>query len=241
MAPWNVGADRSLGRSPTYRPLPAVFRNVQTAAGLCSAQPQCEHLRYVRAALNLRYGATSRLIYLGETNGLESSEDCRSTGGHGNQHVRLRSAQIDRIEAICPASQAIRLLRAVAGVRRPGCQDGGIYPHRVTVFEGLGTHVDFYQRRLLSTSSQPVVRGRFICCAAFKRPLYRKVALRAPVRKVGKIAGRGPVSEADARPALMASSESKILRGHQMNPARPGGRSDLACADVAFLEARRAE
>src|SRR6266851_1694305 len=149
MAPWNVGADRSLGRSPTYRPLPAVFRNVQTAAGLCSAQPQCEHLRYVRPALNLRYGATSRLIYLGETNGLESSEDCRSTGGHGNQNVRLRSAQIDRIAAICPAPQAIRLFRAVAGVR-PGCQDGSIYPDWVSVFEGLGTHVESCQRLPLS-------------------------------------------------------------------------------------------
>src|SRR5712691_12538397 len=119
MAPWNEAADRSLGRSPTYR-IPcqrysATFKQSRVGA----ARPQCEHLRYVRPALNLRYGAISRLIYLGETNGLESSEDCRSTGGHGNQHVRLRSAQIDRIAAICPASQAIRLLRAVAGVRRP--------------------------------------------------------------------------------------------------------------------------
>ncbi len=38
MAPWNEGADRSLGRSPTYRPLPEVFRDVQTVAGLCSAR-----------------------------------------------------------------------------------------------------------------------------------------------------------------------------------------------------------
>jgi len=117
MAPWNVGADRSLGCSPTYRTFG--LPQSSTVAGLCGAQAQCEHLRYVRPALNLRHGATSRLIYLGETNGLESSEDCRSTGGHGNQHVRLRSAQIDRIEAICPAPQAIRLLRAVAGVRCP--------------------------------------------------------------------------------------------------------------------------
>ena len=27
-------------------------------------------------------------------NDLENSEDCRSAGGHGNQHVRLRSAQL---------------------------------------------------------------------------------------------------------------------------------------------------
>jgi hypothetical protein len=29
-----------------------------------------------------------------DLNGLESSEGCRSAGGHGNQHVRLRSAQV---------------------------------------------------------------------------------------------------------------------------------------------------
>src|SRR5258708_26094720 len=46
-------------------------------------------------------------MYLGETNGLESSENCRSAGGHGNQHVRLRSAQIDRIETIGPARSQI--------------------------------------------------------------------------------------------------------------------------------------
>jgi hypothetical protein len=38
---------------------------------------------------------------------LEDSEDCRSVGGHGNQHVRLRSAQIDCIETICPALAAL--------------------------------------------------------------------------------------------------------------------------------------
>jgi hypothetical protein len=116
---------------------------------------------------------------LGETNGLESSEDCRSTGGHGNQHVRLRSAQIDRIEAICPASEAIRLLPAVAGVRRPGRQDGGIYPDRVAVFEGLGTHAGTYQ----PTSCE----ARVFSTPAFRRPFYQKSRL--PVRKVGKIAG----------------------------------------------------
>jgi hypothetical protein len=39
---------------------------------------------------------------------LEDSEDCRGAGGHGNQHVRLRSAQIDCIETICPALAAPR-------------------------------------------------------------------------------------------------------------------------------------
>jgi hypothetical protein len=47
---------------------------------------------------------------------LEDSEDRRSVGGHGNQHVRLRIAQVDRIETFCPALAALPL-RAAAGVR----------------------------------------------------------------------------------------------------------------------------
>jgi hypothetical protein len=38
---------------------------------------------------------------LGEPNDLENSEDRRSAGRHGNQHVRLRDAQVS--EAFCPA------------------------------------------------------------------------------------------------------------------------------------------
>jgi hypothetical protein len=30
----------------------------------------------------------------GEMHDLEDTEDCRSAGGHGNQHVRLRGAQV---------------------------------------------------------------------------------------------------------------------------------------------------
>ena len=54
-------------------------------------------------------GSTLRDVapnYLGDPNDLENSEDSRSAGGHGNQHVRLRCAQIDGIEAICPAPAA---------------------------------------------------------------------------------------------------------------------------------------
>ena len=51
------------------------------------------------------FGADVAPNYLGEQNDLEYSEDCRSAGGHGNQHVRLRSAQIDGIKTICPAPQ----------------------------------------------------------------------------------------------------------------------------------------
>jgi len=133
--------------------------------GSVQRTPQCEHLRYVRPALNLRYGAISRLIYLGETNGLESSEDCRSTGGHGNQHVRLRSAQIDRIAAICPAPQAIRLLRAVAGVRRPGCQDGRVYS------TGYRLRGPRHSHRTLSAN---IVRGPRIWYARVQTSLVSK-------------------------------------------------------------------
>jgi len=41
---------------------------------------------------------------LGEPNDLENSEDRRSVGGHGNQHVRLRSAQIDGSRYDLPGS-----------------------------------------------------------------------------------------------------------------------------------------
>ena len=41
-----------------------------------------------------------------DPNGLEDSEDCRSAGRHGNQHVRLRRAQVVRPETICPALAA---------------------------------------------------------------------------------------------------------------------------------------
>jgi hypothetical protein len=44
---------------------------------------------------------------MGGSNDLESSKDCRSAGGHGNQHVRLRGAQIGRIGTICPVRKAI--------------------------------------------------------------------------------------------------------------------------------------
>jgi hypothetical protein len=42
----------------------------------------------------------------GGSNGLEGSKDCRSVGGHGNQHVRLRSAQISLSGVTCPVQEA---------------------------------------------------------------------------------------------------------------------------------------
>jgi hypothetical protein len=54
------------------------------------------HLPHVRARLRYNHGSTSRqTICLRDPNDLENSEGCRSAGGHGNQHVRLRIAQID--------------------------------------------------------------------------------------------------------------------------------------------------
>jgi len=40
------------------------------------------------------------------SNVLEGSKDCRSVGGHGNQHVRLRSAQISLSGVTCPVQEA---------------------------------------------------------------------------------------------------------------------------------------
>ena len=38
----------------------------------------------------------------GGSNGLEGSKDYRCVGGHGNQHVRLRSAQVSLSGTTCP-------------------------------------------------------------------------------------------------------------------------------------------
>ena len=74
------------------------------------------YLRYFRAGPKFNFGMSIAPDYLGDPNDLENSEDCRSAGGHGNQHVRLRSAQIDDLDAICPAPEATPWLRAVADV-----------------------------------------------------------------------------------------------------------------------------
>ena len=43
----------------------------------------------------------------GGSNGLEGSKDCRSVGGHGNQHVRLRSPQVSLSGTTCPVQEPI--------------------------------------------------------------------------------------------------------------------------------------
>src|SRR5262249_51452686 len=63
-----------------------------------------------------------RANHLGDPNDLEDSEDRRSAGGHGNQHVRLRGAQIGapkrsaRLAAICrEPRQTFRFRLATTG------------------------------------------------------------------------------------------------------------------------------
>jgi len=74
--------------------------------------------------------------YLGDSNGLENSEDCRSAGGHGNQHVRLRSAQIDYTGTICPARKQ-SCHRAEAGA-----------PEHLPIFGRLSRFPSLKSRRL---------------------------------------------------------------------------------------------
>jgi hypothetical protein len=83
---------------------------------------------------------------LGETYGLENSEDCPSAGGHGNQHVRLRGAQIDRIEAICPAPEATSCFEprqaSMERILMPRGFDGfafsSVHPDPPSGFDGSG-------------------------------------------------------------------------------------------------------
>jgi hypothetical protein len=70
-------------------------------------------LRYVRGQPSFDAGTNLVPALLGRNpDELENSEDCRSAGGHGNQHVRLRSASID-VSTVCPAP-------ATACCRGPG-------------------------------------------------------------------------------------------------------------------------
>jgi hypothetical protein len=70
-------------------------------------------LRYVRGQPSFDAGTNLVPALLGRNpDELENSEDCRSAGGHGNQHVRLRGASID-VSTVCPAP-------ATACCRGPG-------------------------------------------------------------------------------------------------------------------------
>jgi hypothetical protein len=70
-------------------------------------------LRFVRGQPSFDAGTNLVPALLGRNpDELENSEDCRSAGGHGNQHVRLRGASIDA-STVCPAP-------ATACCRGPG-------------------------------------------------------------------------------------------------------------------------
>jgi hypothetical protein len=70
--------------------------------------PAVPSLRYVRGQPIFDAGTTLVPALLGRNpDELENSEDRRSAGGHGNQHVRLRIAQVDHIETFCPALAAL--------------------------------------------------------------------------------------------------------------------------------------
>jgi hypothetical protein len=65
------------------------------------------HLRYPGAGPRFGPGANVAPNTWETLNDLEDSEDRRGAGGHGNQHVRLRCAQVDSITPNCPARAAI--------------------------------------------------------------------------------------------------------------------------------------
>jgi len=65
------------------------------------------YLRGFGRGSRLNFGVKFAPKILGGWNDLEDSKNCRGAGGHGNQHVRLRSAEIDRLETIGPARSVI--------------------------------------------------------------------------------------------------------------------------------------
>lgn len=58
----------------------------------------------------------------GGSNGLEGSKDFRSVGGHGNQHVRLRGAQVSLTGMTCPVQEAIFALEPRQASEGPNIQ-----------------------------------------------------------------------------------------------------------------------
>jgi hypothetical protein len=97
---------------------------------------------------------------LGDLNDLENSEDCRSAGGHGNQHVRLRSAQI--ATATRSARLAKQLLASSRGRRfRPDLR----HPDLETVVFILTRYRLRSDAKLLSAD---VAQGPRCRCAGLK-------------------------------------------------------------------------
>jgi hypothetical protein len=74
------------------------------------------HLRRARAGHRFDLGVKLAPSHLGGSNELEDSEDRRSSGRHGNQHVRLRIAQVS--------------VKRLPGSRRDICASRGRRIHR---------------------------------------------------------------------------------------------------------------
>jgi hypothetical protein len=71
------------------------------------SMPDVPSLRYVRGQPSFDAGTNVVPALLGRNpDELENSEDCRSAGGHGNQHVRLRGTSIDA-STVCPAPATV--------------------------------------------------------------------------------------------------------------------------------------
>src|SRR6201987_2927788 len=94
-------------------------------------------------------GATARPKSKEVRNGLEGSKDCRSVGGHGNQHGRLRSGQVSLDGDDLPGSTSTFCFRNGAGV----LQSKGFYPVH---FEKLIRAI-----ALMSAPGWPRTRRRF--------------------------------------------------------------------------------
>ena len=143
-------------------------------------------------------------------------QDRRSAGGHGNQHVRLRGAQIDYFETICPVRSAV--------------------PHRA----GQASFQDFELSRLrkstskTKTSKHSTVRNRLdglskrfgLCCTQHGHAKPANVAVSPKIFILFRSGANALPSRASFpipdRVKIPASNTEKwtVLRNHR---SQPGG------------------
>src|SRR5712664_540001 len=133
-----------------------------------------EYLRCVRGGFTFTPARTSRHNPREAPNDLENSENCRSAGGHGNQHVRLRSAQtINCIGTICPVPEASFCFEPRQGVRSER-QNSGACPACSVLCETLASLKLFI--------NQPALRS---VCVSVMPPSnvfgVERVKLRGPI------------------------------------------------------------
>ena len=117
--------------------------------------PDAGDLHYVRAGPRFNLGANVAPNDLGDPNELENSEDCRSAGGHGNQHVRLRDAQIgaSRRSARLPQRSAARAVADGARLRTFKTKTSALKPaSRLIAGDRSVTTCPRLQRRALQRS-----------------------------------------------------------------------------------------